>query len=227
MYPNKIIYDNDLRIEILKKQGVYSYKIKKDIFYVLYSVYDNINIGDLIHSDISNININKSIIKWNNKNNTFNEKIIYDIKDQKNEYICDNDCLFIKIVDFDKFPIISFKETYKTIVLDLRNNTDDSISSMTKVLSMFLKKNVIFELFDLNTFNKKKLVIRANKKIKFKNMLVIVDKTTYSSPEIFSKLIATQDNVYILGESFGKDCIYEETFKDSKKIILKKRYLIL
>ena len=49
-----------------------------------------------------------------------------------------------------------------------------------------------------------------------------MDKTTYSSPEIFSKLISTQNNVDILGKSFGKDCIYEETFKDSKNIILEK-----
>jgi len=67
MYPNKIIYDDDLRIEILKKQGISSYKIKKDTFYVLYSVYNDITIGDLIHADISNINNDKSIIKWSKK----------------------------------------------------------------------------------------------------------------------------------------------------------------
>jgi len=92
---------------------------------------------------------------------------------------------------------------------------------------MFLEKNVVLELLDLNTFEIKNYIIHASKKIKFKNMLIIMDKTTYSSPEIFSKLISTQNNVDILGKSFGKDCIYEETFKDSKNIILEKKYLIL
>ncbi|EGT3600802.1 S41 family peptidase [Clostridium perfringens] len=227
MYPNKIIYDDDLRIEILKKQGISSYKIKKDTFYVLYSVYNDITIGDLIHADISNINNDKSIIKWSKKNNTFNKKTIYAIQHQKNEYIYDNNCLFLKIVDFEKFPNISFKENYKTIVLDLRNNTGGSIKTMSIILSMFLEKNVVLELLDLNTFEIKNYIIHASKKIKFKNMLIIMDKTTYSSPEIFSKLISTQNNVDILGKSFGKDCIYEETFKDSKNIILEKKYLIL
>lgn len=226
MYPDKIIYDYDLRIEILKRQGISAYKIDEDRFYVLYSIYENINIGDIIYTNSSKINKNSSDIRWGS-GDTIQKKTICNIEIKKNEFVVDNNCFFSRIVDFGGFNLDKFEGMYKVVVIDLRDNTGGLVTDMIECLSIFLEKDVKLELLNLTTMDIENYILQANNKIRYESLIIIIDRTTYSSSEIFYKLLSKQRNVAIWGQSFGKDCIYEKTFQDETRFVLEKKYLVL
>lgn len=226
MFPDKIRYDYDMRIEILKRQGISAYKVEESRFYVIYSIYSDINIGDYIITNLSEFDMNESFITVCCEGKII-KKYIYNIEVEKNEYIYKFDCLMLKLVNFEDFKDNKFQGNYKVVVLDLRANTGGLITDMLNCLSLFLHDEANLQLLNLDTFEVENYTIRATKRIEYKKMIIIIDRRTYSSSEIFYKLLSKQHDVEVLGESFGKDCIYKQVYKDDSKIILKKKYLVL
>lgn len=227
MFPDKIYYDYDLKIEILKRQGISAYKIEENRFYVIYSIYSDINIGDYIIDNLSEINVKGSLVTVCCEDRII-KKNIYNVDIEKNEYIDKFDCLMLKLVNFEEFKINKLKDNkYKIIVLDLRANTGGLITDMLNCLSFFLHDDTNLQLLNLNTVEVENYTIKAKKRIGYEKMIIIIDRRTYSSSEIFYKLLSKQHDVEVLGESFGKDCIYKQVYKDNSKIILEKKYLVL
>ncbi|MFA6662542.1 MAG: hypothetical protein WCS56_05870, partial [Bacilli bacterium] len=67
MYPDVIIYKKNLKIERLKTQGLSTYEVNTDQLYVLYSIYLDIKLGDIIYLNLSEIKINWSMIYWSHQ----------------------------------------------------------------------------------------------------------------------------------------------------------------
>lgn len=228
MYPDKIIYKYNVYIEILKKQGISTYLIEKNRFYVLYSVFKDIPLGTIIIGDLSSIDEKCSDIYWYDCGKLKNKKIKNRLS-SINTYIIKNNSINIKISSFeDEFlsKLMILSKSYKNVVIDVRDNTGGALDIMFKYASIFLKRPYELELFDVEVKEIIRIKIIDNLKIKGK-LVILTDNTTYSSAEIFVKILKQGEGVKVIGESFGKNVIYKEVYRDEKSFILQKKFLLL
>ncbi|MFV0503205.1 MAG: S41 family peptidase [Lachnospirales bacterium] len=208
LYPDVINCKYDVRVNILKMQGISTFKLDDGGFYVLYSVYEDLFVGDIIISLSSDINHNSSIIRWHSSG-VLKRKEIFQLEPVENRNFSGKNLLFSSIVDFKEFSLNQITErNFEKIFIDLRMNTGGNINHMLKIVSLFIPDDTCIQVLNLDSLNIEHMKVVSNKKIFYKELIIIRDRITYSSPEIFCKFFEKQKNVKIIGEYFGKNCIY-------------------
>lgn len=145
---------------------------------------------------------------------SLNAPILYS-EDRNYETHYTNDILYIKINCFKKDQFretIYKKNSFKKIIIDMRNNRGGLFSDMVNFLELFFEYNNVImgiEVFD------EEYVIRSKKKEKliFEKIYIFVNHDTYSCAEIATHILHEKFGAIVLGGTTAGKLSIIKTYK--------------
>lgn len=217
------------------------YKVENTEVYIVknFSEYKDLEEGSIIHS-INNNNVFHELLSeksfyhvlFENK-----EKIRKSISIKNpfieevqvvNEFKVIGSIILLKMYDLNDFStiggLLEKLSSVEYFILDLRDNQGGAFKNAIRFLEYFIPKGkIIVFLEDRNS--EYKITSKQNKKVIFKNMIILFNNYTMSSAEVIIKSLVTEfPNTVLIGRSSGGKDIVTNVFSFEEYFIKVPQY---